>query len=330
MIISREKLRAEAEQTGFRAEILEKVIHLFGLLTGIRRHPTLRDRLVLKGGSALNLFVFDLPRLSVDLDLNYVGAVDRAAMEAERPQIERAIRSVCEREGFGVRRMPGGHAGGKWQLTYTSPLGSGGHFEIDVNFLLRQPLWDPLVTDSRPLGSFQATSVLVLDVHELAVGKLVALLARHASRDLFDAHHLLTRLALERDKLRLGFTVYGATNRKDWRSVSVDDIAFAPRELRNQLVPLLRHGDVPADRDTGAWVKRLVDECRELMGAVLPLGPSEREFLDRLLDHGEIKPKLLTSDPETASRIASHPGLLWKALNVGRRKRRSQAQRPEV
>lgn len=70
MKISRERLLAEAEATGFRAEILEKVIHLFGLLEGFRSHPFLKDRLALKGGTALNLFFFDLPRLSVDIDLN--------------------------------------------------------------------------------------------------------------------------------------------------------------------------------------------------------------------------------------------------------------------
>jgi len=61
--ISREALLVEAEATGFRAEILEKAIHLIHLLEGFRSHPFLKDRLALKGGTALNLFVFDLPRL---------------------------------------------------------------------------------------------------------------------------------------------------------------------------------------------------------------------------------------------------------------------------
>jgi hypothetical protein len=41
-----------------------------------------------------------------------------------------------------------------------------------------------------------------------------------------------------------------------------------------------------------------------------------REFLDKLMDHGEIDPSLLTDDPELADRINVHPGLLWKATNV--------------
>ncbi len=64
MKISPEMLAIEAEETGFRAEMLEKVAHLLGLLEALRSHPFLKDKLVLKGGTALNLFVFDVPRLS--------------------------------------------------------------------------------------------------------------------------------------------------------------------------------------------------------------------------------------------------------------------------
>ena len=77
MRISKERLSAEAGSTGFRPEILEKVLHLLSLLEALRSHPFLKGTLALKGGTALNLFLLDLPRLSVDVDLNYVGAADR-------------------------------------------------------------------------------------------------------------------------------------------------------------------------------------------------------------------------------------------------------------
>ena len=77
MKISPEKLAAVAEATGFRHDVLEKVAHLLGLLNSLGNHPVLKGKLVLKGGTALNLFVFDVPRLSVDIDLNYIGAEDR-------------------------------------------------------------------------------------------------------------------------------------------------------------------------------------------------------------------------------------------------------------
>lgn len=55
MKISPEKLAAEAEATGFRPDVLEKVAHLLGLLDALRSHPFLKEKLVLKGGTALNL-----------------------------------------------------------------------------------------------------------------------------------------------------------------------------------------------------------------------------------------------------------------------------------
>jgi predicted nucleotidyltransferase component of viral defense system len=58
-----------ATATGFRPEILEKVIHLLNLLEIFRAHLFLKNRCALKGGTALNLFLFDAPRLSVDIDL---------------------------------------------------------------------------------------------------------------------------------------------------------------------------------------------------------------------------------------------------------------------
>ena len=82
-----------------------------------------------------------MPRLSVDIDLNYVGAADRETMLTERPKVEQAVQAVCAREGLPVKRMPSEHAGGKWRLTYAGAKGATGNLEIDVNFLLRTPLW---------------------------------------------------------------------------------------------------------------------------------------------------------------------------------------------
>lgn len=112
MILSPQRLQREAIATGFRPESLEKVIRLISLLEGVFREPELRGRLVLKGGTALNLFLFDVPRLSVDIDLNYIGAVDREGMEAERPSLEARLQALFLADGFQVRRMPDEHAGG--------------------------------------------------------------------------------------------------------------------------------------------------------------------------------------------------------------------------
>ncbi len=322
MSLSRERLRREATATGFRVEILEKVAQLLTLLDGFERHPYLTGRLALKGGTALNLFVFDVPRLSIDIDLNYVGQLDREAMLAERPEVERALEAVCQRAGIAIDRTPGAHAGGKWRLRYESAEGQGANLELDVNYMLRAPLWDAVPTTAKPVGTLPTPTFPVLDIHELAAGKLAALLARQASRDLFDAHHLLSRGDLDAQRLRVAFVVYGAMNRKDWRTVTADDIAFEPRELRNQLVPTLRPEVLDDAADPIAWARSLNDECRDALRVVLPLAEAELEFLDRLLDHGEVVPGLLTNNPALGERIAAQPMLAWKALNVRQHKGR--------
>jgi len=314
MKVSRERLIGESQSTGFRPEVLEKVIHLLNLLEGFNRHPFLKGRLALKGGTALNLFLFDVPRLSVDIDLNYIGAADRDTMMAERPKVEQAIQAVCSREGMNITRVPTDHAGGKWRLRYESALGEGGNLEVDLNFMFRVPLW-AVTRRSAAVGSYSATQIPVLDLHELAAGKLAALLSRRASRDLFDTHQLLTHGDLDRTKLRLGFVLYGAMNRKDWRTVAVADVGYDHRELENELIPVVR-AEPLAKRKAGVWAESMIAECRDRLGAVLPMAANEIAFLDRILDQGEIEPELLTTDGEMADRIRIHPLLQWKAVNV--------------
>jgi predicted nucleotidyltransferase component of viral defense system len=169
--ISPETLVKQAEATGFRPDMLEKVGLLLQLLDAIRSHPFLKDKLVLKGGTALNLFIFNVPRLSIDIGLNYVGAADREAMLAERPKVEEALLAVFSREGFTVRRLPAEHAGGKWQLRYPSAGGQGGNLEVDVNFMFRIPLWPVKTMNSHLFGIWQAVGIQVVDVHELAAGE---------------------------------------------------------------------------------------------------------------------------------------------------------------
>jgi predicted nucleotidyltransferase component of viral defense system len=310
------ELSREAATTGFLTESLEKVIILIELVEAIRSHPFLKDRVALKGGTALNLFVFDVPRLSVDIDLNYIGAIERDTMIADRPRVELAMQAVCGRLDLQFRHVPDEHAGGKWRLSYRRVDGGTGALELDINYLLRVPLWPVLRLDSRRVGSFSATGVPLLDVHELAAGKLAALLARSASRDLFDASMLRHLDGLDTARLRLGFVVYGGINRKDWRTVTIDDVTANSRDIEHALLPLLRGR--PSRRSVADWTQELVSDCRELLSRVLPLASREVEFLTRLNDHGEVLPELLTQDEQLQNAIRSQPGLLWKAMNVRR------------
>ncbi len=342
MSVSIEKLRAEAEATGFRVEVLAKVVRLLSVLRGVRDHPFLNGRLALKGETALNLFVFDVPRLSVDIDLNYVGAESRDGMLEERPRVERALTAVFARNNLSVRRAPEEHAGGKWRLRYQNPSGRSGTLEVDVNYMYRVPLWPIGTMDSCRLGSWGVRRVPVVDFHELVAGKLCALLSRNRARDLYDSRLALSlgipgarfdipgeavshdscHGLLDPELLRIAFVVYGAAARKDWRTVSIEDVAFKPRELAGQLLPALRR---PVARVGAAaeYGRTLVDDCRNLLSAVLPLREREVAFLDLLLERGEIDGSILTGDAGLANRIRAQPLLRWKARKVRSRGGRS-------
>ena len=189
---------------------------------------------------------------------------------------------------------------------------------MEFNFLLRVPLWPIQTLDSLEVGPVRATHIPLLDVHELAAGKLSALLDRTASRDLLDVRNLLRRDDIIPEKLRTAFVVYGGMNRRDLRTACVGDVRTSADEVNRRLIPLLRRDLVPGREELETWTAALAAECRSLLSVVLPMRERELELLDVLNGRGEIASSLLTDDEELQERIASQPGLLWKAQNVRR------------
>ena len=66
-----------AKEKGFPRDTFEKVLRLKEVLAFINSYDFLRKHLVLKGGTAINMTVFALPRLSVDIDMDYMPNDDR-------------------------------------------------------------------------------------------------------------------------------------------------------------------------------------------------------------------------------------------------------------
>lgn len=64
------KLGKQARELGFIRDTVEKVFRLSEILKYINNDPLLRESLALKGGTAINMTIFNLPRLSVDIDLD--------------------------------------------------------------------------------------------------------------------------------------------------------------------------------------------------------------------------------------------------------------------
>ena len=302
------------QQSGFDQIYIEKVLRLLGILEAVFAHPVLKDKYVLKGGTALNLFYFDLPRLSVDIDLNYLG-LDRETMLKERGEHEKILCEILTASGYELRRVPEEHAGGKWRLRYKSFAGITQNIELDLNYMHRVALMPVCHRNSFPLGGCAVRDIPVLDIHELAAGKLCALLARCKPRDLFDACRILNDEALDIPTLRRCFTVYAAFNKVDFSGITgLADLPFTAQQFRQELIATLtaREKEMPQE----VYLDRLLASCREKLTAVLPFSEAEQAFLTSVNRQGEIRPQLLSESEDWCRLVASHPMLQWKVLNV--------------
>jgi Nucleotidyl transferase AbiEii toxin, Type IV TA system len=150
-------------------------------------------------------------------------------------------------------------------------------------------------------------------------GKLSALFGRHASRDLFDAHQLLTKYSLNIEQLRLACLVYSAMGSKDWRQISIEEIQFEERELKNQLIPVLRKRAFRND-DWLSWTNQLLADCKNALKILFPLSEDEQIFLENVFERGVIEAALITQDRNLIEKINSHPLLQWKAQLVSKNK----------
>lgn len=316
MLISEYDLKIEAKKRGYRPEILEKVYRLLDLLDAFMRIPYLQQHLALKGGTAINLFCIDkLPRLSLDMDLNYISFASKDEIKKEKEKFETVILDVVKRYRYVLHRNPRAHAGGKMVLIYQSVFGHKGRIELDINYMFRIPLWE-LEWKQSPAW-IKKMQMGILDQHELTAGKLQALLSREASRDLFDSHKLLTEKNLDVTKLRLAFTVYTAMLSDDWKNIKVDKITFNSKDVRDKLFPVLKYEHVPSGaKQIEQWSKNMLDETREALTKLLPFDSDEIEFLNCFQKYRELKPEFLTDDQGFCQRVKIHPLMLWKMRHL--------------
>lgn len=313
MKLDRDELTRLAAEQGFQVAALEKVIRLGDLLAEFSRNPLLRDALLLKGGTALNLCFGPPLRLSVDLDFNYVRAEGRDQMLADRPELERAIRRIAGTRAYQVQASRDEHAGRKLFLGYQATSGTRDRIEVDVNYLHRVPLVPPIERTCWQPGEYLAPQARLVGIEELTAGKLCALLDRAAPRDLYDAVRLpeLARQIWATPRLRRAFVALAGTlphPLHSYTAVRLDRASDAA--IREQLYPLLGSGESlpsPSALRAGAWA---------VVEPLLRLTDREREFTDRL-QVGDLRADLLfPDDEETAGRVSRHPGLLWKVENA--------------
>jgi len=313
--ISRETLSRLSGQTGYRQEIIEKVSLLLSWLDRASNIDRLVGSFALKGGTAINLFFLEIPRLSVDIDINYIGSPTREELDRDRSGFEKIIESVCLEESLSIRNKRDSEAATSYSLRYVSSLASGGNLSIDINYMMRIPLFEIETMDSRQLGSQIARRVPLVNKLEVFASKIAACFSRETSRDLYDVYLLEKQIStLDLEKLRLAFTVFGGMNRENWLEIDEKTLRVNENDLKKRLLPLLR-GTLDKEK-LETLASDIENSCQKVVSYLLPLNDNEREFLRILNEKGEIKPEIITDDKELSDRIKKQPMLKWKALNI--------------
>lgn len=258
----------------------------------------------LKGGTAINLFIRDLPRLSVDIDLAYLPVSE---YEQSRAEIDAALRRIGTDLSGGspsYRVTVGANDG--TGLIDTLNVTDGIHtVKVEVNPVLRGSVNEPALMTLRPAAQdeFGFAQITTLAFEDIYAGKLVAALDRQHPRDLFDAMILLETDGISERlfKTWVAYLVGHKGSMADTLDPTRKDIAA------------LYHSQFLTMTTREVSLEQL-HETRERLIAELRgrLGESEKAFL-LSVKRGEPRWKLLG-----LTGVENLPAVRWKLVNLNR------------
>ena len=189
--------------------VRERYYAQVSLLVRLLKFIATEDVFALKGGTAINLFYRDMPRLSVDIDLTYLPLQDRAESLAGISEALDRIMAAASGgiAGLNARRIEDGHGGA---TRFHARLGSA-EVKIETSPVMRGVLHYPHKREVSPKveEDFGYAALKVVSFEDLFAGKLHAALDRQHPRDLFDVKLLYENEGLT-DALFRAFLVYVA------------------------------------------------------------------------------------------------------------------------
>lgn len=266
------------------------------------------DCFALKGGTAINLFLRDMPRLSIDIDLVFTD-LEQPDRSAALAVIERKLGEIAERleRMLGVKVRPttsGSEHESKLFISRGPVL-----LKVEVNHVFRGAVY-PLVTGSlsaqAQIRYSRALSIPMLDPDELYASKLAAALDRQHPRDLFDVMLLLEEGGIT-PRIRRAFTVYLAGHNRPMQEL----LSPRPKDIRREFA-----SDFAGMTSNEVTVEQL-ESVREVLFQELPasLDEAERRFL---LSVKRIEPEWEILGLPGIERL---PAIQWKLLNLSRLKK---------
>lgn len=302
-------LAAKSNEMNFVRDTLEKVFRLSDILKYLNSNPLTKENLVLKGGTAINLTIFNLPRLSVDIDLDFARNVSREEMMRLRENIKEDIKIYMSTQGYALSpRSKAFHSLDSFVFTYTNLGGMNDNIKIEINYSLRAHIFLPQMRNLLVLGN-EDMQISTLPPMELFAAKINALIGRAAARDLYDIHNMIKFGLFDESELpmlRKCVVFYTA--------ISQDEIpdeysfkrfnAITSRKIKTDLLPVIKKGEF-------FELEKAKTEVEEFLRDLLVLTDNEKKFLSEF----KIKkymPELVFEDAGILDRIKEHPMALWK------------------
>lgn len=235
-----------AMQYGFIRDTFEKVLRLKEILEYFNTREYLAKHLILKGGTAINLTIFDLPRLSIDIDMDYVPNDSRDDMLIARDKIAEIINRYMEKEGYSLSQTSRfSHSLDAFHFNYINSGGNKDMIKIELNYSLRAHILEPVYRDI--LNDVFKSNIKIRTVAPLEIfsAKGNALISRAAARDLYDWGNLIDQnmFADEKDLFRKCFVFYTTITADnvhgdcDFDLSAIDTLDFT--KIRRDLFPVM-------------------------------------------------------------------------------------------
>ena len=308
----KKQIQRIASEHSYTATNVEKVIRLCLILDDLNQMEEFAGKLLLKGGTAINLIAFDrLPRLSVDLDLDFAHNLSKEETNIQREKINKALSAYSEDMGYRISDRSSFVLDSK-SLLYTTTTGSVDKIKLDINYHSRCHVYQTAYSDvSIPFDiENRAIQVAHLNIIELFAGKIKALFERCKPRDIFDIFSLAQSGLLsgkeEKDALRkcvVFYSVLGNADKPALLKQDLNEIRKMPfQALKTQLLPMLHTKLGHFDKD------RLFDVAINYLENLMRLEDVELEFIEHFF-RGNFRPELLF-DEHTSNNLMMHPVVL--------------------
>ena len=293
-----------------RERYVEQVRLLMRLLPAIAAEEVF----ALKGGSAINLFYRDMPRLSVDIDLTYVPVEDRAV---SLQHIDATLGRIVASFGRGNRdvRLQRIAGGGNLETRIMASRGAAS-VKIETSPVMRGTVLPavPMKVSDAVEDAFGFAEMPVLAFDDLFAGKLHAALDRQHPRDLYDVHLLYEDEGLTDDLFRV-FLVYVCASGRPPHELLAPSAIPIEELYTEEFVGMTREEVALSDLETART--RLIADIRSRLTG------KSAAFLMSLHD---AEPDFALIDLPQAERL---PAIQWKLLNLRRLKAENPAKHAE-